>query len=423
MAVLKIKQAGGAWLVVEDPSALRIQPQDLNDTQKESARQNIDAVSTTELETVLAGKVTVPDDPRMIVGYETAYFGYGTAATVEVLSGMTYKDQEGHETNFVISANPTQFWQGTDSASTIKYSENVLVAREGRSGQIKVPDVPNDNNDATSKKYVTEQVAAKVDKLTTNQVVYARGTAAAPGDKGITYTTSSSGSTLVYRDGGGYFSMKDPTNAEHGATKNYVDTNFVAKEATSQTITGNLILTGDFTVKGTTKTQDAQTQLIEENIIELNSGKVLNEAQLSGVVINKNAESAYGIVYDPSSDAVKLGLGETSGGEFSFKPNEGTPIATREEFDDEWLDEAIFVFDKKTKKFKYSGKTLSSFKKEIEDTMKTYVANYIETYMPSETTIDENGNETYYVDGKETESLSPTGGTILEVGGTTGGTN
>lgn len=177
----------------------------------------------------------------------------------------------------------------------------------------------------------------------------------------------------------------DPNKPYHVANKNYIDTNFIKTTADLQTITGSLTITGDLTIKGTTKTQDAQTQLIEENIIELNSGKVLNEIQLSGVVINKDNTSAYGIVYDPKSDAVKLGLGETNNGEFSFNSNEGTPIATREEYNKDWKDDAIFVFDKETKKFKYSGKTLASFEEEIMTKMRAemdiFVKDYVETYM------------------------------------------
>ena len=176
-----------------------------------------------------------------------------------------------------------------------------------------------------------------------------------------------------------------PTTLGSATNKYYVDTNFIKSTADLQTITGSLTITGDLTIKGTTKTQEAQTQLIEENIIELNAGKTDNLTHLSGIAINKNNTSAYGIVYDPSSDAVKLGLGETNNGEFSFNSNEGTPIATREEYNKDWADDAIFVFDKETKKFKYSGKTLASFEEEIMTKMRaemdTFVKDYIETYM------------------------------------------
>lgn len=60
-----------------------------------------------------------------------------------------------------------------------------------------------------------------------------------------------------------------------------------------------------------------------------------------------------------------------------------------EDFNNSWEDAAIFVFDKNTKKFKYSGKTFASFEAEIttkilaamRSEMMTYVADYVETYM------------------------------------------
>jgi hypothetical protein len=60
-----------------------------------------------------------------------------------------------------------------------------------------------------------------------------------------------------------------------------------------------------------------------------------------------------------------------------------------EGFNNSWEDAAIFVFDKNTKKFKYSGKTFASFEAEIttkilatmRSEMATYVADFVETYM------------------------------------------
>ena len=60
-----------------------------------------------------------------------------------------------------------------------------------------------------------------------------------------------------------------------------------------------------------------------------------------------------------------------------------------EDFNNSWEDAAIFVFDKDTKKFKYSGKTLASFEEEItakilttmRSEMNTFVKDYVENYM------------------------------------------
>jgi hypothetical protein len=257
-----------------------------------------------------------------------------------------------------------------------------------------------------------DQVASKLDKLTTNQVVYARGTAAAPGDKGITYTTSPSGSTLVYRDGGGQFNMKDPTKADHGATKNYVDTNFIAKEATSQTITGNLILTGDFTVKGTTKTQDNETIRIADNIIELNSEKQDNLTTLSGLAINKDETSTYGVMYDPTDDTVKFGEGSTTDGVFTFGEGEGAPIAVRDD-SSKLADGAIMIF----KKYDENGKEVNKLVNSgyTIDTLKQWVRDYVESYMSTTITVDTDGGE--IIEMTVADNLISEKDGILEIGG------
>ena len=50
---------------------------------------------------------------------------------------------------------------------------------------------------------------------------------------------------------------------------------------------------------------------------------------LSGLAINKNSNETYGIVYDPTSDSVKLGLGSLDeNNRFTFSES-GNPVAVR----------------------------------------------------------------------------------------------
>jgi hypothetical protein len=205
-----------------------------------------------------------------------------------------------------------------------------------------------------------------------------------------------------------------PISGYQATNKDYVDTNFIAKKAASQTIEGSLIITNDFTVKGKMTIQETETLQIKDNIIEVNSNKIDNFAAKSGVVINKNSlGAAYGILYDPIADSIKLGLGtNTPEKGFIFSENEGAPLATRQEFDSSWKDGAIFVFDKTTKKFIYSDKTLSSFKEEIKADM----AAYIETYMSQTVLTYEGGSTALSVSGKTQEIQNENGGTTLVVG-------
>lgn len=184
-----------------------------------------------------------------------------------------------------------------------------------------------------------------------------------------------------------------PTKDIHCANKTYVDSTFVNKAG--DIITGDLTITGNLQIKGISETVDAVTYKVENNLIEFNPNKTYNNTWLTGIAVNKGIKNetdlgTYGIMYDPHVDSVKLGFGTISENHtFTFNENESAPIATREEFNDNWEEDEIFVFDKATKKFKHSGKTFTSFEEEItakiltkmRSEMNTFVKDYVENYM------------------------------------------
>lgn len=99
-------------------------------------------------------------------------------------------------------------------------------------------------------------------------------------------------------------------------------------DKTGGTISGDLNITGNLEVAGTTITKDAETLLIKDNVIVTNSDKQ-TLLTLSGLAINKNSNETYGIVYDPTSDSVKLGLGSLDeNNRFTFSES-GNPVAVR----------------------------------------------------------------------------------------------
>ena len=101
---------------------------------------------------------------------------------------------------------------------------------------------------------------------------------------------------------------------------------------TGGTITGSLSIRGDLTVIGTTTTEKAETLAVKDSVIVTNVDGAALGATLSGIAIKKDGENTYGVMYDPSDDSVKLGLG-TLDAENSFTFNEsgtdGKAIATR----------------------------------------------------------------------------------------------
>lgn len=98
-----------------------------------------------------------------------------------------------------------------------------------------------------------------------------------------------------------------------------------------QTFDGNLTVTGNLTVSGTTITNDTETLTVQDNLIITNSTGA-NLSDLSGLAINIGSDTAYGIVYDPAQEAVRLGEGTVGADkEFTFNENEGKPIVVRDD--------------------------------------------------------------------------------------------
>ena len=132
--------------------------------------------------------------------------------------------------------------------------------------------------------------------------------------------------------------------------------NLEVLEKTGGTISGNLSVQGNLNVAGTTVTQDTETLLVKDNIIVTNSDKA-DLLNLSGLAINKNANQTYGIMYDPTTDSVKLGLGSIDEtGEFTFSEN-GNPVAVRAD-SSLLVDGHLIKWDAPNNRFVDSGKSV-----------------------------------------------------------------
>lgn len=130
-------------------------------------------------------------------------------------------------------------------------------------------------------------------------------------------------------------------------------------DKTGGTISGNLSVQGNLNVAGTTVTQDTETLLVKDNIVVTNSDKaeLLN---LSGLAINKNANQTYGIMYDPTTDSVKLGLGSIDEtGKFTFS-EDGNPVAVRAD-SSLLVDGHLIKWDATNNRFVDSGKSAADF--------------------------------------------------------------
>ena len=121
------------------------------------------------------------------------------------------------------------------------------------------------------------------------------------------------------------------------------------------TVNGNLTITGDLAVNGTTISEDHQTLLVEDNMAILNSNKANLQTALSGIAINKNDSSTYGVVYDPTDDTFKFGAGTVDeNNDFHFSANEGLPFAVRDD-SSKFTDNHTVVWSSEGNKFVDSG--------------------------------------------------------------------
>lgn len=103
-------------------------------------------------------------------------------------------------------------------------------------------------------------------------------------------------------------------------------------DKTGGTITGSLTITQNLTVQGTTTTHESQILTVKDPLIVANSDKA-TLSSYGGLLINTDANNTYGMVYDPGSGSVKLGLGtyNSTTKKFVFNSGEGLPIVVRDD--------------------------------------------------------------------------------------------
>jgi len=191
----------------------------------------------------------------------------------------------------------------------------------------------HDGQEITGQKK-TVDFNSKVSKISINQklgsIVYGRSSSGV--EEGVNYRSSAQyGGDLVYRDTNGRAQIKDPVNNLEIANKQYVDIADNNKlDKTGGNISGDLTVQGDLKVNGTTTTVDTETLQVKDNIIVTNSEKK-DLIDLSGLAINVNNSNTFGIMYDPTTNTVDLGLGSIdTNGKFTYNENEGLPLVIRD---------------------------------------------------------------------------------------------
>ncbi len=148
-----------------------------------------------------------------------------------------------------------------------------------------------------------------------------------------------------------------PKDNEDAVRKLELDTKY---DKAGGTIGGNVVITGDLTVNGTQHINNTENLNVENAMIYSNA-KGATLATNGGIGIKKNATDVYGIVYDPTSDSVKLGIGKSdANGRFTFNANEGQPVAIRDD-SAQLTNNHIIKWDSTNHKLVDSGKSVDDF--------------------------------------------------------------
>lgn len=120
----------------------------------------------------------------------------------------------------------------------------------------------------------------------------------------------------------GLMSVEQVNQLDNAVKKSGVET---------QTIQGNVTITGNFEVLGTTTSEGTESLVVQDNLIITNGGGAELQIAMSGLGIKTNATSAFGVVYDPTDSELKAGIGAISEtNAFTFSEGEGNPVALRD---------------------------------------------------------------------------------------------
>lgn len=238
--------------------------------------------------------------------------------------------------------------------------EQATIALRDTNGTIKVGEAVDDE-DAVNLIYADDHY---VPKVTTGNKYQAYIIDNKNQQTTMDIAQSANAWTLPRRGANGVLQVGTPSSNGDATTKKYVDDADANKlDLTGGTITGSLAIQGDLTVTGTTTTEKAETLAVKDSVIVTNADGAELGATLSGIAIRKDGENTYGVMYDPSSDSVKLGLGTLDAdNKFTFNESgtDGKPIATRDDSSN-LADGDLVRWDSTSKSLVDSGKKVDDF--------------------------------------------------------------
>lgn len=224
----------------------------------------------------------------------------------------------------------------------------------------------NAENKVMSQKAATDNFVKKLPPSSETWRVYAFGeNLAALGYLDV--QNKAKPATVVNRDNDCTFEIGDAVKDTQPVTLGQLTTkllNYLLKSG--GIISGNLSIQGDLEVRGTTKTTEEETLNVKDSIVVTNSSGADLSSTLAGLVIRLNATDCYGIIYDASSESVKLGLGKITDGKFTFNEGEGNAVAVRAD-GTLMTDGHLVKWDATALKFVDAGKSISDITNALDN--------------------------------------------------------
>lgn len=179
-------------------------------------------------------------------------------------------------------------------------------------------------------------------------------------------------------------------------------------DITGGTIAGDLTVS-NLIVTGTETVTNIENLNVKDQMIYANATGETLSGKKAGLGIKTSTDEVYGIVYDPTADAVKLGLGISSDtGEFSFT-EQGAAVAVRSD-DGEFEADHLVRYDKVNKRLVDAGKTVQDIETDIDTAKQTAIdkipTNYIVSGEQTETSPDDQGVNTFTFTTSQGEELT-----------------
>lgn len=336
--------------------------------------------------------------------YAVSWSDWEELATTDYIDNGFVKQTTGH--NKVYATDST----GTDSE--LGYSQspaNSTITQYSSSGTLRTNN-PTANLDAVNKQYLeANAVLQKIYYTSDNKVIDSAvlatlrpGFYIIPAEYDVKISDDdilpSDYYTLIKQGGSGAIPYNDSTYlfisynglifsyAQYGtsgyenkatikqfATTSYVDNKTAdlsnKYDKTGGTITGDVVVTGNFTVNGTTTTIDSTTLKVKDKLIEVGSGNTVALTTPAGLITPKyDGTNNGGLVYDSTGTAFVGDIVLNTNGDVDVAQSDLQPIATRNDYSAYTTDHIITASvdsTGKSVKFVDSGKTLTDITSKV----------------------------------------------------------